>query len=106
MEPRFVLNYLNSHVNQSPSIHPLQNNQIQPFFLYYYPPFKQSMIEANSHSSPACLSKREESNQLDKISHMITNQSSPKSKIPLTQNSNIECASVAHPNNAHHIKNG
>ena len=49
----------------------------------------QSMIEANSHSSPASLSKREESHQLDKISRMVTNQASPKSQIPLTQNSNI-----------------
>ena len=49
----------------------------------------QSMIEANSHCSPASLSKREEPHQLDKIFRMATNQASPKSQVPLTQNTNI-----------------
>jgi hypothetical protein len=89
---RYVPNYFNPHVNQSPSIQPLQNNHIQPsapFSSYYYPAFMQSMIEANSHSSPASLSKREEPHQLDKISRMATNQASPKSQVPLIQNTNI-----------------
>jgi hypothetical protein len=83
---QFVSNYTNSHVNQSPSIHQLQNNHLQPsapFFPYPYPPFMQSMFEANFQSSPVCLSKREEPQQ----QRNATYQASPKATT--SQNSNI-----------------